>query len=136
MVRMLLRRFGMSMGAARVLEVPDPETGEPHSTPLNVLDLDGTSYLVSARGDSRWVRHLRAGGSGRLVHGKSSEEFTAVELPEAERPPIIRAYVKEFWKDSKGLFEVSGPDTSIEQVAEIAPQHPVFRVEPAARGQR
>jgi hypothetical protein len=130
MIRMLLGRFGVKMGSAQVFEVTDPATGETHSTPLHILEHDGARYLVSARGDSGWVRSLRSAGRGRLTHGGSSEEVAAIEVPDEERAPIIGAYVKSFWKDSKGLFAVDSPDASEDQLRAIAPQHPVFRLAP------
>lgn len=129
-VRMLLGRFGMKMGKDRVLEVIDPESGELHSTPLPVLELDGGRYVVSAMGEASWVRGLRASGQGRLTRGKESEEVAGIEVPESERPPIISAYLQSFWKDSKGQFAVDSPDASEEELRQIAPQHPIFRLAP------
>jgi hypothetical protein len=127
-VRMLLGRFGVKMGEAQVFEVADPESGEMHTTPLNVLEMDGGRYVVSAKGESGWVRGLRAGGQGRLTHGKESEDVAGIEVPEGERPPIISAYLQAFWKDSKGQFAVDSPDASEEELRGIADQHPVFRL--------
>jgi hypothetical protein len=127
-VRMLLGRFGVKMGEARVFEVADPDSGEMHSTPLHVLEMDGGRYVVSTKGESGWVRGLRASGQGRLTRGKESEDVAGIEVPEAERPPIISAYLQSFWKDSKGQFAVDSPDASEEELRQIAPQHPVFRL--------
>jgi F420H(2)-dependent quinone reductase len=128
MVRMLLRRFGVKIGTAQVLEVADPASGEVHSTPLHVLELDGVRYLVSARGESSWARSLRAAGRARLTRGRTTEEVAAVELPDAEKPPILGAYVKGFWKDSKDAFALESPDAGEDELRAIAPQHPVFRL--------
>jgi deazaflavin-dependent oxidoreductase (nitroreductase family) len=121
-------RAGISVWGSRVLEVPGRKTGEPRRTPVNLLTLDGERYLVSPRGHTQWVRNLRASGRGRLLLGRRSEEFTAAEVPEDERPPILRAYLKR-WKAEVGVFFGGvGPDSSDEELRQIAPDHPVFRL--------
>jgi deazaflavin-dependent oxidoreductase (nitroreductase family) len=117
-----------------VLEVPGRKTGEPRRTPVNLLTLDGDRYLVAPRGHTQWVRNLRASGGGRLLLGRRAEEFTATEVPEAERPPILRAYLKR-WKAEVGVFFGGvGPDSSDEELQRIAPDHPVFRLNGASAG--
>jgi deazaflavin-dependent oxidoreductase (nitroreductase family) len=124
----LFTRMGISVWGSRVLEVPGRKTGEPRRTPVNLLSLEGDRYLVAPRGHTQWVRNLRASGGGRLLLGRRSEEFTAVEVPEDERPPVLRAYLKR-WKAEVGVFFGGvGPDSSDEELRRIAPDHPVFRL--------
>lgn len=124
----LCTRAGISVWGSRVLEVPGRKTGEPRRTPVNLLTYEGDRYLVAPRGHTQWVRNLRASGSGRLLLGRRAEEFTAAELPEDERPPVLRAYLKR-WKAEVGVFFGGvGPDSSDEDLRRIAPDHPVFRL--------
>ncbi|HEY1592805.1 MAG TPA: nitroreductase family deazaflavin-dependent oxidoreductase [Solirubrobacteraceae bacterium] len=130
----LFTRAGISVWGSRVLEVPGRKTGEPRRTPVNLLTLDGDRYLVAPRGHTQWVRNLRASGGGRLLLGRRAEEFTATEVPEAERPPILRAYLTR-WKAEVGVFFGGvGPDSSDEELQRIAPDHPVFRLNGAPAG--
>jgi deazaflavin-dependent oxidoreductase (nitroreductase family) len=123
-----LTRAGISVLGSRVLEVPGRKTGEPRRTPVNLLELDGNRYLVAPRGHTQWVRNLRASGEGRLLLGKRAEPFTATELTDDERPPVLRAYLKR-WKAEVGVFFGGvGPDSSDEELRRIAPDHPVFRL--------
>src|SRR5580658_11184099 len=62
----LLMRLGISAWGARVLEHRGRTTGALHHTPVNLLTVDGVDYLVSPRGETQWVRNVRASG-GRLV---------------------------------------------------------------------
>jgi hypothetical protein len=56
------------------------------------------------------------------------EPFTAVELAEDEKPPVLRAYLKK-WKFEVGAFFAGvGPDSSGDELRRIAPDHPVFRL--------
>ena len=124
----VLTRLGISVWGSRVLEVAGRKTGEPRRTPVNLLTLDGQRFLVAPRGHTQWVRNLRASGRGRLLLGRRGEDFTATEVPEDERPPILRAYLKR-WKAEVGVFFGGvGPDSSDEELQRIAPDHPVFRL--------
>jgi deazaflavin-dependent oxidoreductase (nitroreductase family) len=126
-----LTRAGISVMGSRVLEVPGRKTGEPRRTPVNLLTFEQARYLVAPRGHTQWVRNLRAGGHGRLLVGRRSETFTASELRDDDKPPVLRAYLKR-WKVEVGVFfEGVGPDSSDEDLRRIAPEHPVFRIESA-----
>jgi deazaflavin-dependent oxidoreductase (nitroreductase family) len=125
----LLTRSGLSLLGSRVLEVRGRSTGEPRRTPVNLLTLDGARYLVAPRGETQWVRNLRAAGEGRLLHGRHVETFAAQELSDEQKPPILRAYLKR-WKAEVGVFfDGVGPDSPEEQLRAAAPKHPVFRLE-------
>ena len=123
-----LTRAGVSVAGSRVLEVPGRKTGEPRRTPVNPLSHGGETYLVAPRGNTQWVRNLRARGSGRLLVGRRGEPFTSSELPDEEKPPILRAYLKRWKWESGQFFEGLGGDASDDELRRIAPNHPVFRV--------
>jgi deazaflavin-dependent oxidoreductase (nitroreductase family) len=123
-----LTRAGISFWGSRILEVPGRKSGEPRRTPVNLMTFDGERYLVAPRGHTQWVRNLRVSGSGRLLIGRRAEEFTAVELPDADKTPLLRAYLDK-WKWEVGqFFGGVGPDASEEELQRIAPDHPVFRI--------
>jgi deazaflavin-dependent oxidoreductase (nitroreductase family) len=126
-----LTRLGISLYGSRVLEVRGRTSGAPRRTPVNLLTLDRQRYLVAPRGNTQWARNLRAAGDGRLLVGPRSESFTAVELSDEQKPPVLRAYL-ERWKWEVGaFFDGVGPDSSEEELRAAAPRHPVFRVERA-----
>jgi deazaflavin-dependent oxidoreductase (nitroreductase family) len=127
---------GVSVLGSRVLEVQGRSSGQPRRTPVNLLDLDGERYLVAPRGETQWARNLRASGEGRLLVGKRSESFTAVELGDDEKAPVLRAYLKR-WKFEVGaFFDGVGPDSSEDELRGAAPKHPVFRLDTSPRAQR
>lgn len=123
-----LTRLGISMFGARVLEVRGRTSGKPRHTPVNLLSLDGERYLVAPRGETQWVRNLRVSGEGRLLVGRRGESFTAVELADEEKPPVLRAYLKR-WKFEVGVFfDGVGPGTSDAEMLAAAAKHPVFKI--------
>jgi deazaflavin-dependent oxidoreductase (nitroreductase family) len=129
-----LTRMGISVYGSRVLAVKGRKTGEWRTTPVNPLSLaDGARYLVAPRGNTQWVRNLRAIGTGELRVGRRTEPFTATEVADDDKPAILRAYLKR-WKFEVGVF-FDGVDAKApeEKLREIAPGYPIFRIEPAAR---
>jgi deazaflavin-dependent oxidoreductase (nitroreductase family) len=128
-----LTKLGISVWGSRVLFVRGRTSGEWRSTPVNLLTFEGERYLVAPRGTTQWVRNIRAAdGAGELHLGRRVEPFTALELADDDKPPVLRAYLKR-WKMEVGVF-FDGVDASApqEKLLEIAPGYPVFRV--VARG--
>ena len=125
-----LARAGISVAGSRVLEVPGRTSGTTRCTPVNLLIVDGQRYLVAPRGHTQWVRNLRASGRGRLLLGRRGEPFTAAELSDADKTPVLRAYLTR-WKFEVGMFFGGvGPDAPEADFRRIAPDHPVFRITP------
>ena len=125
-----LTRRGLSVWGSRVLYVRGRSSGEWRTTPVNLLTYEGRRYLVAPRGETQWVRNLRAVGTGELRLGKRAEGFRGRELADDEKVPVLREYLKR-WKAEVGIFfEGTGPDSSDEQIRAIAPKHPAFEVRP------
>ncbi len=124
---MLLTRLGISAGGANTLVVRGRKSGEPRSVPVNPLDHNDARYLVAPRGNTEWVRNLRTAGEGELRLGSKSETIKATEIGDAEKPPVLRAYLEKWATATKGSFGVD-EKASDEELAAIAPNHPVFRI--------
>jgi hypothetical protein len=92
--------------------------------------VDGARYLVAPRGHTQWVRNLRETGEGRLLLGHRSENFRATEIPDEEKPPLLRRYLKRWKFESGAFFGGVGPESTDEELRRIAPDHPVFRLQP------
>jgi deazaflavin-dependent oxidoreductase (nitroreductase family) len=123
-----MTRAGISVMGSRVLYVRGRTSGEWRNTPVNLLTLDGDRFLVAPRGQTQWVRNLRVAGGGELRVGRRAERFTATELADGDKPPVLRAYLKR-WKWEVGMFfENITADATDEQLLAIAPGFPVFRV--------
>jgi deazaflavin-dependent oxidoreductase (nitroreductase family) len=125
-----LTSLGLSVWGSRVLRVKGRKTGEWRETPVNLLEFEGKRYLVAPRGDTHWVRNIRASGEGELLLGGRAERIRAVEIPDEQKIPILRNYLKR-WKFEVGQFfggvSADSPESDLRR---IAPAHPVFRIEP------
>ncbi len=123
-----LTRMGLSVWGSRLLAVRGRSSGQWRTTPVNPIVYAGHRYLVAPRGQTQWVRNLRAAGAGELRLGRRAEPFTATELADADKVPVLRAYLRR-WKFEVGaFFQGVGPDAPDEDLAGIAPGYPVFRL--------
>jgi deazaflavin-dependent oxidoreductase (nitroreductase family) len=123
-----LTRLGISVWGSRVLEVPGRTSGTVRSTPVNVLVVDGSSYLVAPRGETQWVKNVRAAGGCRLRVGRRVSEVTVSELADADKPAVLRPYLRR-WKWEVGqFFDGVDADASDAELLAVAPGYPVFAV--------
>jgi deazaflavin-dependent oxidoreductase (nitroreductase family) len=109
------------LGIVPTLTVRGRRSGKLLTVPLGEpLDLDGTRYLVSGRGNTHWVRNLRAAGRGEFRFHGLTQPFRAVEIEGAERERIVAAYRARLGRSVNSYF-ARIPDPA---------EHPVFRMEP------
>ena len=119
--RAVFNRVAMrtGLGGSETLVVRGRSTGELQRIPVIPVTLQGERYVVSTRGESEWVRNLRAAGGAELHGKRGSTAFRASEVPVAERPPILTAYRKKAGRTAEAYF-AKLPDPQ---------DHPVFRIE-------
>ncbi|MEU3709841.1 nitroreductase family deazaflavin-dependent oxidoreductase [Streptomyces catenulae] len=123
-----LARHGISLAGAADLSVRGRKSGAWRRVPVNPMTYEGARYLVSARGESDWVRNMRAAGGGQLRVGRRTRAFTAVELAPGETPELLRAYLRRWGWEVKAYFGEITADSSDEELRIAAPRHPVFRL--------
>ncbi|HEV7471743.1 MAG TPA: nitroreductase family deazaflavin-dependent oxidoreductase [Pseudonocardia sp.] len=123
-----LTRMGLTVAGSRVLAVRGRTSGEWRTVPVNPMTVDGECYLVAPRGHTQWVRNMRAAGGGELRRGRRAEAFTAVELPDADKPPVLREYLRRWAWEVGRFFEGIDATSSDEELLAVAPGFPVFRI--------
>jgi deazaflavin-dependent oxidoreductase (nitroreductase family) len=123
-----LTKIGISLAGSRLLAVRGRKSGEWRVTPVNPLTHNGERYLVAPRGHTQWVRNMRVAGGGELRLGRRTEPFRAVEVPDEDKPEILRLYLKKWaWEVGRFFEGVSASSTDVILLL-IAPAFPVFRV--------
>ncbi len=127
---MLLTKLGLSLRGSAVLTVPGRKTGRPQRVPVNPLPYEGQRYLVAPRGETQWVRNIRAAGGGELRRGRKTERFRIVELGDEEKPPLLRAYLKLWAWETGKFFNGVKHDAPDETIRAEAALHPMFRIVP------
>ena len=121
--------LGISIYGSRILAVRGRKSGQWRTVPVNLLSYEGTHYLVAPRGETQWVRNLRAAGSGELRLGRQHQSFRATEIKDAEKPALLRAYLRKWRFEVAAFFEGVSAEASDDELLRIAPGYPVFRIE-------
>lgn len=118
-VRKVFNRIAMATGVghSETLTVTRRGSKQPQQIPVVVPLVDGVKYLVSTRGESDWVRNVRAEPKVRL----GSVDYIAAEIPVPQRAPVIAAYRPLAGKVVEGYFRELPDDAD----------HPVFALTPA-----
>ncbi|MFC4242561.1 nitroreductase/quinone reductase family protein [Gryllotalpicola reticulitermitis] len=125
-----LVRRGLPLKGAVILEVTGRKSGEPRTTPVNPLPLNGEQYLLSPRGVTEWVRNVRVSGQAALITRGGRQAIDVVEVPDEHKIPIIRAYLKAWAWEVGAFFEGLSVKSSDAEIAAVASSFPVFRVAP------
>jgi len=123
-----LTRRGLSLVGSRVLAVRGRTSGEWRTTVVNLLTIDGDDYLVAPRGTTQWVRNLRVAGGGELRVGRRSETFTADEMADDDKLPVLRAYLARWGWEVGRFFEGVSKQATDDELRAIAADFPVFVV--------
>ncbi|PVE06238.1 hypothetical protein Y717_31705 [Streptomyces scopuliridis RB72] len=123
-----LARHGVSLLGSAELSVPGRKSGRMQRIPVNPHTYQGSQYLVSARGHSQWVRNMRVAGAGELRVGRKIRAFTATEIPDSEKLPILRAYLERWGWEVNQYFQGVTAKSSDEEIIAAAPDHPVFLI--------
>jgi deazaflavin-dependent oxidoreductase (nitroreductase family) len=110
------------------IEVKGRRSGAPRQAVINSVEYEGQRYFVSVRGESEWVRNVRAAGGEIVIQHRGRKPARLVELPAAETAPIIKKYLGENVMATKSKFGVD-PKAELAEFEAIAPRHPVFRIE-------
>jgi hypothetical protein len=114
----VFNRIAMATGISNseTLTVTKRGSREPQHIPVVTVEVGGTRYLVSTRGESQWVKNVRADSNVTLTNKAGAKKYVARETPAPERQPILAAYQRKAGRAVDGYFRKL-PDPS---------DHPVF----------
>jgi hypothetical protein len=119
----VFNRIAMATGVSNseTLSVTKRGSGEPQHIPVVTVDVGGAStwgfkHLVSTRGESQWVKNVRANPTVTLTTRSGAKTYVAREMPAPQRQPILTAYQHKAGRAVDGYFRKL-PDPA---------DHPVF----------
>jgi hypothetical protein len=117
----IFNRIVMATGAVNSQPMTVIRRGSklPQTIPMTPVDVDGVKYLVSVRGETEWVKNVRANPHVTLTKSDATD-YVASEVPVEARKPIVAAYKAMACKATARLFR---------QLPEGA-EHPVFALTP------
>ncbi len=122
-----LVRLGIGLPNMRVLEVRGRKSGKLYSLPVDLLSHEGRLYLVAPRGRAEWVRNAEASGSVVLRRGRHSGEYRLRELPDAEKPPILKAYLDRFHREVQRFFPIKA-GSPVDGFIALTSRYPAFEL--------
>lgn len=126
-------KLGASPQGGQLLTVRGRKSGKNMTTPVNPMTFDGAEYLVAPRGDTHWTKNLRVSGQGVLRLGRKRRTVKVVaELTDAEKPPILLAYLERWAGVTKTHFGITWPNPSEEEITRVCARTPMFRIEDLA----
>jgi hypothetical protein len=114
----VFNRIAMATGISNseTLTVTKRGSAESQHIPVVTVEVGGTRYLVSTRGESQWVKNVRANSTVILTNKSGAVTYVAHETPTSQREPILTAYQQKAGKAVDGYFRKL-PDPA---------DHPVF----------
>ena len=134
---MFSRAFGFLVGLGfglkhnYLLEVRGRKSGKLYSTPVNLLELNGKSYLVAPRGRTQWVRNAEVAGEIALKKGSYRQSFRLKSIVDNDKPLLLKAYLDTFNPTVQRYFPVPA-GSGVAEFAPIAASYPVFELEATA----
>ncbi len=133
--RIFNRVFGFLVGLGLgfpynyLLQVRGRKSGKIYSTPINLLELNGKQFLVAPRGRTQWVRNAEAAGEVTLKRRGRQQRYGLRSLSDAEKPPILKAYLDAFKKEVERYFPVPAGSPP-EAFQELSQSYPAFELIP------
>ena len=122
-----LASLGLTPSDTVTLEVKGRRSGAVRSTVVTWVEHERTRYLVSPRGESEWVRNVRAAGGEAAIRRRGRRNVRLEEVPAEQRAPIIKAYLGKTAMATKQHFGID-PKAELAEFEAISGRHPVFRV--------
>lgn len=123
----VLVRLGLALPHNYLLVVRGRKSGKEYSMPVDLLIFDRRRFLVAPRGETQWVRNVRAAGEITLKKGVLAEAVAAVAVPDEDKPPLLKAYLERFRLTVRRYFPVP-PGAPVESFGPLAARYPVFEL--------
>ena len=102
----IFNRIAMATGVSdsETLTVTKRSSKEPQKVPVVTVDVGNAKFLVSTRGESQWVKNVRANPNVTISTKSGTTDYLAEEVPEQDRQAILTAYREKAGKMVDGYF--------------------------------
>ena len=100
--RAIFNKIAMATGMSNTetLTVTTRKRRQPQQIPVIPVEVGGAKYVVSTRGESQWVKNLRADPNAKI----GSSAYVAREIPEQDRQAVLTAYREKAGRAVDGYF--------------------------------
>lgn len=128
-----LARLGLRFGGEGpvVLTVPGRKSGQPRSTPVTPMTVDGQEYIVGGFPGADWVENVRAAKQATVTRGRRHDRVQVVEVPADQARPLLRVW-PTLVPTGVGFLKRAGlvSEGRPEEFEALAGRCPVFQLEP------
>ena len=121
-----LAELGISISGTKALRVRGRKTGKLRGVVVNVLRVDGVDYLVSPRGNTQWVRNVRAAGVVDMGLRWHRRRVRITEVADAAKADLLKRYLDRWYWEVKGHIAGLTPDSGDDELHAAVPSIPVF----------
>jgi deazaflavin-dependent oxidoreductase (nitroreductase family) len=121
-----LAEWGISIAGTRALRVRGRKTGKSRGVVVNVLRVNGVDYLVSPRGNTQWVRNVRAAGVVDVGPRWRRRRLRITEVADPAKADLLKRYLGKWYWEVKGHIAGLTPDSGDDEIHAAAPSIPVF----------
>lgn len=129
-----LLKVGPLMGPNALITIRGRKTGEPHTTPVALVDIGGRRWVIGTFGEVNWVRNLRAAREGTIAVGRKRQDVAAEELDLPARTAFFRdvlgPYVRRLPVGAL-ILSILGAGEILSDPAAAAEHRPVFELRAA-----
>lgn len=129
-----LIKIGPLLGPNALITVRGRKTGQPRTTPVALVSLEGRQWVIGTFGETNWVRNLRAAGVATVTVGKSHTDVKATELDLPQRTAFFRDTVGPYARSlfvGPVLLAVLGAREILDDPSAAAEHRPVFELHAA-----
>ncbi|HUB54048.1 MAG TPA: nitroreductase/quinone reductase family protein [Mycobacterium sp.] len=121
-----LAELGISIAGTRALRVRGRKTGKSRGVVVNVLRVDGVDYVVSPRGNTQWVRNVRAAGVVDVGPRWRRRRLRTTEVADPAKADLLKRYLARWYWEAKNHIAGLTPDSGDDEIRAAAPSIPVF----------
>jgi hypothetical protein len=116
--RAIFNKIAIATGMSNTEKLTVTRRGskQRQEVPVIPVDVGGAKYVVSTRGESEWVKNVRADPNVTI----GSTAYVAREIPEQDRQAVLTAYREKAGRAVDGYFKRLPHEAD----------HPVFVVTP------
>jgi deazaflavin-dependent oxidoreductase (nitroreductase family) len=121
-----LAELGISLFGTRALYVRGRKSAKRRAVVINLLTVDGVDYIVSPRGNTQWVRNVRAAGVVETGPRWRRVSARVTEVDDAAKSELLKPYLARWYWQIKDVVVGLTPESTDDQLRAAAPLIPMF----------
>lgn len=128
----LLLAARVPLGFNGLVTIRGRKSGQPRTTPVAIIEVEGRRWIWAPWGEVHWVRNLRSAGRATITVRGRTEEVSAAELDRTQRVGFFRDVLGPLARSIPlGVSFIRVADqVDLNRPVEAAEGRPVFELHP------